>query len=163
MSPEFSRPVSVERVGAAMRVEVEADEAEREAVARRMGLVALPALTCGFVLSRGLGPTVQAQGSLRARVVQTCVVTLEPFEAAVEEAFSVRFVPEEALATAIEVEDEDEIPYAGGSIDLGEATSEQLALALDPFPRKPGAAFSDDAAETPGGAFAALAGRRHLI
>jgi hypothetical protein len=74
----------------------------------------------------------------------------------------VRFVPEAALTDAVEIEDEDEIPYAGGAIDLGEATSEQLALALDPFPRKPGAAFSNDEAEAPGGPFAALAGRRLL-
>jgi uncharacterized metal-binding protein YceD (DUF177 family) len=162
MTPELSRPILVERIGAAMRIEVEANEAEREAVARRMGLVALPLLTCAFVLSRGQGTTVQAQGSLRARVVQSCVVTLEPFEAELEEAFAVRFVPEAALTDAVEIEDEDEIPYAGGTIDLGEATSEQLALALDPFPRKPGAAFSDDEADAPSGPFASLAGRRLL-
>jgi uncharacterized metal-binding protein YceD (DUF177 family) len=162
MTPEFSRPVMVERIGAATRIEVEATEAEREAVARRMGLHALPLLTCAFMLSRGRGPAVQAQGALRARVVQTCVVTLEPFEAEVEEAFAVRFVPEEALSDAIELEDEDEIPYAGGTIDLGEAAAEQLALALDPFPRKPGAAFSEDETDAPSGPFASLAGRRHL-
>ena len=32
----------------------------------------------------------------------------------------------------------DEIPYEGDRIDLGEATVEQLALGLDPFPRRPG-------------------------
>lgn len=162
MTPELSRPIMVERIGAATRIEVEANESEREAVARRMGLHALPLLTCAFVLSRGQGPTVQAQGVLRARVVQTCVVTLEPFEAELDEAFAVRFVPEAALNDAVEIEEEDEIPYAGATIDLGEATSEQLALALDPFPRKPGAAFSEDEAEGPSGPFAALASRRRL-
>jgi uncharacterized metal-binding protein YceD (DUF177 family) len=152
----------VERIGAATRVAVEANEAEREAVARRMGLQALPLLTCEFVLGRGVGPVVQAQGSLRARVVQICVVTLEPFEAEIAEAFAVRFVPEAALSDAVELEEEDEIPYAGSAIDLGEATSEQLALALDPFPRKPGAAFSEDAADAPSGPFGSLAGRRLL-
>ena len=37
----------------------------------------------------------------------------------------------------------------GATIDLGEATVEQLALALDPFPRKPGIALPEEAAEAP--------------
>jgi hypothetical protein len=46
---------------------------------------------------------------------------------------------------------------AGGGVDLAAVLTEQLALALDPFPRKPGARF-----EAPGTAgelspFAALA------
>jgi hypothetical protein len=41
-------------------------------------------------------------------------------------------------------------------IDLGEATTEQLALALDPFPRKPGAEIPPEAKEAPEGPFAAL-------
>ncbi len=33
---------------------------------------------------------------------------------------------------------EDELPYEGGVLDLGEAAAEQLALALEPYPRAPG-------------------------
>jgi hypothetical protein len=43
----------------------------------------------------------------------------------------------------------DEIPSENGVVDLGEAVAEQLALALDPYPRAPGAAMpeeTDDAA-----------------
>ena len=52
------------------------------------------------------------------------------------------------------------MPYAGGAADLGEATVEQLALALDPFPRKPGAALPADVTEEVSGPFAALLARR---
>jgi hypothetical protein len=31
------------------------------------------------------------------------------------------------------------VPIEGGSIDLGEAVAETMALALDPYPRAPGA------------------------
>ena len=41
-------------------------------------------------------------------------------------------------------------------LDLGEAASEQLALALDPFPRKPGAALPGEMQEPEEGAFAGL-------
>ena len=37
-------------------------------------------------------------------------------------------------------DDCDTVFYTGGAIDLGEAAAETLALALDPFPRSPGAA-----------------------
>jgi hypothetical protein len=48
-------------------------------------------------------------------------------------------------------------PLPDGFIDLGALAVEFLALALDPFPRKPGAAFdSADSDETPS-PFAALA------
>jgi uncharacterized metal-binding protein YceD (DUF177 family) len=162
MAPELSRPVAVDRVTDGQRVQVEARPEEREAVARRMGLQAVSMLHCRFDLRREGGQTVQARGTLSARVVQVCVVTLEPFEADLAEEFVVRFVPEGTESETVNVESEDEIPYAGGSIDLGEATSEQLALALDPFPRKPGAVLPDeepDLAERP---FAALAKRQTL-
>jgi len=41
-------------------------------------------------------------------------------------------------------ESDDEIPYLGASIDLGEATVEQLALTLDPYPRKPDAVLPEE-------------------
>jgi hypothetical protein len=40
---------------------------------------------------------------------------------------------------------------------LGEAAAEQLALALDPFPRKPGAEMPGSYAGSEGGAFGELA------
>jgi uncharacterized metal-binding protein YceD (DUF177 family) len=162
MTPELSRRFAIDRVADGTHVEVEAEPDEREAVARRMGLKALPMLHCRFELHRLGGQVVQATGSLRARVVQTCVMTLEPFEAEVIEDFAVRFVPEGTESDALDIEADDEIAYAGGAIDLGEAASEQLALALDPFPRKPGAALPDveiDQTERP---FAVLARRQAL-
>jgi uncharacterized metal-binding protein YceD (DUF177 family) len=78
---------------------------------------------------------------LRARVVRTCVVTLEDFETLTEERFRVRFVPVGRESDDDDPESDDEIPYTAGMVDLGEAAAEQLALALDPYPRKPGAIF----------------------
>ncbi len=80
-----------------------------------------------------------ARGHLQARVLQTCVVSLDEFEAAVDEIFSLRFVPEGTETDDPDPESEDEMPYSGDVLDLGEAAAEQLALALDPYPRKPDA------------------------
>jgi len=151
MTPELSRPLLAERIGAvpsAVRVEATAEECQ--ALAARLRIPAVLGLSCDFLLRREGADTIHAEGRLSARVVQVCVVTLDEFEAEVAEPFTVRFVPEGAESAEIDPEAEDEIPYQGRSIDLGEAASEQLALALDPYPRRPGALLPEAEAAPPG-------------
>ena len=85
-------------------------------------------------------------------MVQTCVVSLEDFTATIEERFTLRCVPDGEESDDIDPEAPDEISYADGILDLGEAAAEQLALALDPYPRAPGAVLPevpDEPAEQP--------------
>ncbi len=154
--PEMPRPFAVARIGAGARVDLEATPAERAALARRMGVPAIASFTCRFDLRRGEADAVEARGELRARLTQICVVTLDPFETELAEDFAVRFVPAGTERDDIDPDAEDEIGYEGSELDLGEAASEQLALALDPFPRKPGAELPDPASDQRQGAFAAL-------
>jgi uncharacterized metal-binding protein YceD (DUF177 family) len=154
--PEMPRPFPLSRIGAGAELQVEATPEERVALARRMKILSIQTLTCRFDLHPLGSGTVQAQGLLRARVTQTCVVTLEPFEAELREDFAVRFVPAGTEREEIDFDDDDEIGYAGNVLDLGEAASEQLALALDPFPRRPGAELAQAHREQQEGAFAAL-------
>ncbi len=86
---------------------------------------------------------------MQALVTQTCVVTLEPFEAKIKEQADLRFVPEAAMSrvpddeedeedvTPASLESPDEIPYANDIIDLGEALAEQLALDWTRIPASP--------------------------
>ncbi len=138
-APEMPRPFATARVGAGATVTVEARPAEREALAVRMNVAAIHSLVCRFDLRRVEADIIEAHGLLQASVRQSCVVTLEPFDADLVESFCVRFVPEGQQSEELNLECDDEVPYAGGVLDLGEAASEQLALALDPFPRAPGA------------------------
>jgi len=142
MKPELHRPVSIAEIGpSGLDSMVEASPAECAALARRMGVPAVLSFSCRFHLTRDIGSAVAAQGRLAALVERTCVVSLDDFETEVEEDFRVRFVPAgtETDDPDPDPEAEDEIPFAGAVIDLGEAAAEQLALALDPYPRKPGA------------------------
>ena len=166
---EMSRPVALARIGATGAEHlVEATAAECAAIAARLLIPAVAALSCRFRLSPVRGGTVAAEGSLSARVTRECVATLELFEVELHEAFRVRFVPQENVSDdeddVLDLDADDELPYRGSQIDLGEATVEQLALALDPYPRMPGVALAGD--ETAPGAdasvespFAALARR----
>lgn len=157
MTPELHRPIAIERVGSAgLDVMVEAGAAECAAVARRMNLPAVLALTCRFHLERDSADTVLAFGTLVARLVQTCVVSLEDFTATIEECFTVRCVPDGEESHGADPEALDEITYADGMLDLGEATAEQLGLALDPYPRAPDAVLRDLPDDPEAQPFAAL-------
>jgi uncharacterized metal-binding protein YceD (DUF177 family) len=162
-APELSRPLAVDQVRpAGTEVEVRANEAECAALARRMAIPAVLELACRFRLSPNPAAAVAAEGHLVARVMQTCVLTAEDFETVAEERFRLCFVPAGRESNDDNPESDDEIPYTGGVIDLGEAAAEQLALALDPYPKKPGAVLPEaaaDPAEPPLAALARLAGR----
>jgi uncharacterized metal-binding protein YceD (DUF177 family) len=146
MTAELSRPIVIGRLPDA--VMVDADAAERAAVATRLRVPEVRMLRCRFSL-RQRGAVVDADGVLEADVVQECVVSLEPVEQHVAERFSLRFVPEGRESVDDDPEAPDELPYRGTSIDLGEAAAEQLALALDPYPRHPDAVL-EPAAEKDG-------------
>ncbi|HEY3848511.1 MAG TPA: DUF177 domain-containing protein [Acetobacteraceae bacterium] len=161
MTPELHRPVPADRIGTAgLEITVEADAAERAALARRMRLPDVLALRCTFRLVRLSASCVLAEGRLRAEVVQTCVISLDDFAAEIDERFRVRFVPVGQEGDDPDPDADDEIGYAGGALDVGEAAAEQLGLALDPYPRAPGAELPEIETETDEHPFAALR-RRH--
>jgi uncharacterized metal-binding protein YceD (DUF177 family) len=78
-------------------------------------------------------------------VVQECVVSLEPVAQQVAAPIDLRVLPEGTEPRDDDPESPDEIESEGGYVDLGEAVAEQLALALDPFPRAEGAAVPPEA------------------
>jgi uncharacterized metal-binding protein YceD (DUF177 family) len=163
-APEFARPVDRRNL-ADEPLTLVADEAERKALARRFGLVAIHRLEAEVALAAD-GEAVDATGTLRAEIVQTCAVSGDDLPVTIEEPLAFRFVPE-APVTEEELElaeeDLDEIPYAGTSFDLGEAVAQSLALAIDPYATGPEAdrvrqekGLLDEGAAGPFAALAAL-------
>lgn len=138
-SPEFSRMADATRFDG-KPIAIEADEAERAALARRFGLISIERLTAEVVLSPA-GEAVLADGTLRASIVQSCAISGEDLPVEIEEPLALRFVPETDRVEPGELElteDElDEIPFAGRSFDLGEAVAQSLALAIDPYATGP--------------------------
>ncbi|WP_332685165.1 YceD family protein [Bosea sp. (in: a-proteobacteria)] len=163
-------PVRVETITLRpMAFELSAAQPELGEIARHLGVASVEALKGEYSLSRN-GDRVKLEGKITAALHQVCVVTLEAFPVALAVPLKLDFAPEAELAAAaaadageIDIEvllNEQDPPEAivDGVIDLGAITLEFLALALDPYPRKPGASFEDSApeaaAESP---FAALA------
>jgi len=163
----WSVPVAVENIpDAGLHMAIEAPAAVRAGLTETAGLRDLPQLSAVFDLTRQ-GAGVHVSGQVRARVGQTCVVTLEPIENTVEEAVDLKFAPAPGGGAApgpkgprqrtLLGDDEPPEPLDDGTIDLGRLATEFLILGIDPYPRKPGAQFAapkvEDAGEHP---FAAL-------
>ena len=162
--PAWSAAVTVAAVPeTGRRLDLVADGAARDAIAKAAGLAALPWLEAGFDLTRHGADGLRVVGRVSATVVQNCVVTLEPIESEIDEAVDLVFLPDVAPATdAVDLQalETDEPPEAirDGVIDLGAVATEFLLLGLDPYPRKPGAVFDAPPAGDPvSHPFAALA------
>lgn len=153
---------------AGMKVERDASEQERQAIAAALDLLSCPSLTVRYaIVPRGEGH-YRVTGSLQATVEQACVVTLEPLTNAVAENFSVDYWPETDIPTpsggVLDVHDEPDLePIVAGRLEVGWVVFECLASGIDLFPRKPGVTFESPLApqggngDTAGGPFAALA------
>jgi len=162
---DFARRLPLDQIRDGDRVDLTADEQECAAIARRLGLLSLDRLEAHAVLSRD-GQKVRAIGRLKAAVEQACVATGVSVPAHIDEPFELSFMPEPKLGgpdDEIELSpaDLDTIFHDGSAIDLGEAITDTLALALDPYPRS---AEADSALKEAGviseeeaGPFAALA------
>ena len=162
---DFTHRLALDQIRDGDRVDLVADEAERAAIARRLGLPAVERLEAHCMLARE-GDLIRATGRLKAIVEQACVASGVPVRESVDEAIELRFAPEPneiAPGDEMELADEelDTVFHDGAGIELGTAIADSLALAVDPYPRSANA----DAAlreagvisEEQAGPFAALA------
>jgi uncharacterized metal-binding protein YceD (DUF177 family) len=139
------------------------DAAERSALAAHAGIESVGSLAATASV-RPWADGRELTLCFEADVVQACVVTLEPVPAHIEDTAVRRFLPAEDLVQpeAAEVEvglDEEEPPEPlGERLDLGAILAEHFVLALDPYPRAPGAVLEGpvEAGEEIPSPFAAL-------
>lgn len=169
-SSVLSRPVDVAAVGETLEVTLDAQPAECAALAELNGLPGVKSLHAVLSLRPERRGGVRVTGEVRADVVQTCVVSLDPFDAIVTEPVDVHFLPEAALESLravraklspeeLETEEDEPDLIEGGRIDLGALAAEHLTLGLDPYPKKPDARFVEPAprdADPDASPFAAL-------
>lgn len=166
----FSRPLAVVEVPEnGLEITIAATAQERAALAEADGLRAVSRLEADLRVTREIAGGVRVTGELRADIRQTCVVSLEDFDARVVEPIDVRFAPEPTIEASsqsgrnwrdrrhaepepkesktsrhiADLDEETPDPLVDGRIDLGAIVAEFLALGLDPYPRKPGASFAE--------------------
>lgn len=150
-------------------IEIEANEAERVALAYRFALPAVESLAAQISLEED-GKAVLARGRLQAQIMQSCAISGEEFPVSIDEPVLLRFVEEGAIDPALSVDEEieielsgedcDEIEFSGDAFDLGEAVAQSLGLAIDPYATGPNADAAREKAgitsdDTPSGPLAA--------
>ena len=139
----FAHRLPLDQIRDGDRLDIVADEEERQLVSGRLGLLSLDRLEAHAVLTRE-GQRVGAKGRLKAALCQACVATGDLVPAHIDEPFVLLFVPAPTGGGQDEeVElgegDLDTIFHDGSAIDLGGAIADTLALSLDPYPRSAGA------------------------
>ena len=143
-APEFSRVVKIEAaLHSKTPLHVEADAGEREALAKRFGLLSIGRLEADYDVKEETGG-IFVTGRLLAQVGQACVATGEPVPENVTVNFRLLCAEEddplpEGDETELDAEDCDIIAAPGGMADMGEAMAQTLVLNLTPYPRAAGA------------------------
>ena len=151
-----------------------ATSGECAAVAAELDLPAIASLSAQLGVTRRAGTRVQVKGDLHAKITQRCVVTLDDFESRIDQPIDLMFAPvgepaietrsanrpgrivaERNIAPLALPGSDDQVdppdPIIDDTIDLGAVVVEFLALACDPYPRKPGVEFGEVAFGDQGG------------
>lgn len=168
-SPWRTAPVIVAQIpDAGLHREIEADPTARAALAAAADLREVISAQASFDVVQKRDGKVHVEGHVRARIGQTCVVTLDPIETEIDEPIDQMFAPPDQIPELAELVEDDpnsEVetadppePIVGGQIDLGRLAADALFLGIDPYPRKPGAVFEQptEALDTKDHPFAAL-------
>jgi hypothetical protein len=148
----WSAPVTVAQIpDTGLHRDIDADPAARQAMAAVAGLREILSANASLDVTPKGGGRFHVAGQVRARIGQTCVITLDPIENDIEEDVDLIFAPPEQIPemadlvddtaeSAAEIPDPPE-PIVNGVIDLGRVATDALFLAIDPYPRKPDAVF----------------------
>jgi Large ribosomal RNA subunit accumulation protein YceD len=148
----WSVPVAVMQIpDTGLHREFEAGAATRAAMAELGGLREILSASAALAVTPQSGGRVHVEGRVKARIGQTCVVTLDPIESEIDEPIDLIFAPpdqipemaalvDEAAESEVEIPDPPE-PIMGGMIDLGRVATDALFLGVNPYPRKPDAVF----------------------
>ena len=148
---QFARMIDVSALPAGgVERRIEASAEERTALAEEFGLLGVDSLAADLAVTPWQSDGFAITGRIIAAIRQSCVVSLVPVDQAIDEQFEVHFIPAGSRLAAVEgkpgrdvvVQVSDEEPpevFSGHAIDVGPIVKEHFALAIDPYPRAPGA------------------------
>jgi hypothetical protein len=136
-----------------MTMVIEADSRQREALAAAHGLVSVERFRAELLVTTWKRNGVRVAGHVEADITQECVVTLEPMESTISETIESLFLPDDSKLGRLGFDGGGEIlldadgpdspeTFSGDTIDVGALAEEFFGLAIDPYPRKPGASLA---------------------
>ncbi len=151
---EFSRRYPVDKIQARTQaLKLKAKPEECEAIAKRFNLIELDGFTATLQLEpKGKGSLLEVQGTLKANVVQPCIITAEPVSSSLDETFEIlySFDPVDDAGNEVLIDMDAEEPpemVDPQGIDFGEAVVQQFAVMLNPYPKSPDSSWTGDSVE----------------
>lgn len=140
-------------------VVIEADERQRAALAAEHDLLSVESYRAELLVASWKRNGVKVSGRVEADITQACIVTLDPVAAHIDEPVEALFLPEQSKLGREGFEGSGEIvldadgpdspeTFSGDTIDVGALAEQFFGLAIDPYPRKPGASL-DAAGDDP--------------
>ena len=153
----FSHTVNANRVvDKDETITIEPDAGSLNAIAGAYDLLGINDLKAEFTLKPYRKEGIRVVGTIDADISQTCGVSLEAFDSKLTLDVDRTFEPVSSKPRrARDLNEDGEIEIdlesldppdviVDGVLDLGAVICEELALSLDPFPRKPGIEFESD-------------------
>ena len=147
-TPEFSRIITISEIqGKFLSRDIKANEEERNKLATRFNLIELRSFSANVKMTRlNSHANVLVEGKLNARVVQQCVVTLEPISSDISCTLSCEYSESQEVVDDVKVDfdlltvDPPEL-IVDGQFDIGILLTEYFGLEINPFPRSLGADY----------------------
>ncbi|TPL90249.1 DUF177 domain-containing protein [Mesorhizobium sp. B2-3-12] len=133
-------------------VVIEADAAQRAAIAEAHGLLSVEAYRAELLVASWKRNGVKVTGRVEADITQACIVTLDPVQAHIDEPVEALLLPEDSKLGRQGFDGGGEIlldadgpdspeTFSGDTIDVGALAEQFFGLAIDPYPRKAGASL----------------------
>jgi uncharacterized metal-binding protein YceD (DUF177 family) len=147
-SPPLERNYNLGRLASAGdEITITATSDELRRIAEWAEVRSLEALSARITLQKLSATAFRYDAELRAQLTQDCVVTLEPVHSTVERRIHRELYYSQSNTVAGDVvvdADADEVREEIATLhyDLAAPLLEELALAIDPYPRAPGVTFS---------------------
>jgi hypothetical protein len=145
-----------------VEVKITATPQQRKDLARRAGVMSVEALAAQMTLKRTPGNgLIHVTGVLEGAVVQSCAITLEKIESAINEEFEAWYTDQPQVVSLAGVRREKESLQAGaelpvteekddpelaidGFIDIGELAAQYFCLAIDPYVQAEGVNYENN-------------------
>ncbi len=144
---------------------------ERVALSKALALLGCDRIELRYRVKGLAGGRYRLQGTLKADVVQACIVSLDPVREAITVPLDVEFRPQDDTAELSEgdigdpLADDDFELIENGALPIGRVVYDEIASGLNPYPRAAGVEMEVTDTEsiksdTPSGPFAKLAALR---
>jgi uncharacterized metal-binding protein YceD (DUF177 family) len=159
---DWSHEVHTLAAGKGVEVERSASAKERGALLEALDLASCERVDVRYKLQPRAGGRFLMTGRIVADLAQSCVVTLAPVPVHLDVTLNLEFWPADSVERGGAFDamaPSDPEPIEDGRLDVGRVVYEEIAAALDPYPRAPDAEFQpepppNEAKDNP---FAALA------